>query len=236
MDPIELDAAASAQLLGERSRVTILIALSRGVALPAGELARAAGIGAASASAHLGRLTRSGVVEVIPQGRHRYYRLTSSPVPALLEALAVLGPAAQAGERSRVPRELRLARWCYGHLGGRLAVALAEALEARGLVTALDGPCRVTRAGAMWLREVGVVDGDEAVPAVQVCAVDWSERRPHLAGALGRGLARRMVDARHLLPVRGSRGLRLTDRGRTFLRERLGVALDEPGISEGLRG
>jgi DNA-binding transcriptional ArsR family regulator len=129
MDDLGPDVAGAAALLADRSRVTMLAALGDGQALPAGELARAAGIGAASASAHLARLASAGLVEVIPQGRHRYFRLASARVPELMEALAALAPApTRPAEPSRVPRELRLARWCYGHLGGRVAVALAQAL------------------------------------------------------------------------------------------------------------
>ncbi len=203
----------------------MLLALQDGRALPAGELARAAGIGAASASAHLARLTWAGLVEPIPQGRHRYYRLASTRLPELLEALAALAPVRPA-EPSRVPRELRLARWCYGHLGGRLAVAMAQSLVARGVVTPLDGPCSVTPAGARWLGEAGVAVGDGTALAVRVCAVDWSERLPHLAGALGRALARHLVDHRHLVPVRASRGFRLSERGRAWLRDRLALELE----------
>jgi DNA-binding transcriptional ArsR family regulator len=227
MNELQPDITWTAALLADRSRVAMLQALDGGRALPAGELARAAGIGAPSASAHLARLARGGLVEAVAQGRHRYFRLASARLPELLEALAALAPApARPAERSRVPRELRQARWCYGHLGGQVAVAMAQALVARELVTPLDGPCTVTPAGARWLQEAGVVAGDRTVPAVQVCPVDWSERLPHLAGALGRALARHLVDRQHLVPVRGARHFRITARGRSWLRERLGVALD----------
>ncbi len=224
MDEMQPDIAGTAALLADRSRVTMLLALEGGRALPAGELAHAAGIGAASASAHLARLARAGLVEVLPQGRHRYYRLASARLSELLETLAALAPApARPAEPSRVPPELRLARWCYGHLGGSVAVAMARALVARGLLTPLDGPCSVTPSGAHWLKEAGVAAG---LPAVRVCAVDWSERVPHLAGALGRSLAQHLIEARYLVPVRHSRAFRVTDRGRAWLRERLGVELD----------
>ncbi len=222
MDELLPDIAGAAAVLADRSRVTMLLALSDGRALPAGELARAAGIGAASASAHLARLARAGLVEAFAQGRHRYYRLAGSRLPELMEALAALAPAPPPGA-SRVPRELRLARWCYGHLGGSLAVAMAQALAARGLVTALDEPSTVTPDGARWLREAGIGAGAGEGLRVRLCAVDWSERRPHLAGPLGRALAAALVDGRCLVPVRASRALRLTDRGRAWLRERLGV-------------
>ncbi len=225
MAEVEPDIAGTAALLADRSRVLMLRALEDGRALPAGELARAARIGAASASAHLRRLAGAGLVEAVPQGRHRYYRLASSRLPELMEALAALAPAAP-HVRSRVPPELRLARWCYGHLGGSLAVAMAQALAARGVVTALEDPCIVTAGGAHWLREAGVAAGGGERLRVRLCAVDWSERRPHLAGPLGRALARALVEGRCLVPVRASRALRLTDRGRAWFRERLGLEAD----------
>jgi hypothetical protein len=92
-------------------------------------------------------------------------------------------------------------------------------------VTTLDGACTVTPSGARWLREAGVAAGADAIP-VHVCAVDWSERRPHLAGPLGRALARHLIDGQHLVPVRASRAFRVTDRGRAWFRDRLALELD----------
>jgi DNA-binding transcriptional ArsR family regulator len=222
--------AEAAALFADRSRVSILLALAasgEGAALPAGELARAAGIGAATASAHLARLERAGLLVAIRQGRHRYFRLVRADLVEHLEAIGSLATSSPPppSQPSHVPPELRFARWCYGHLAGTLGVGITRALCARGVLTALEDGCAVTAEGRQWAAHVGLALPDRGgATAVRLCAVDWSERQPHLAGALGRALGRRLVESRCLLPIRASRGLRLTERGRRWLQDELGLS------------
>jgi DNA-binding transcriptional ArsR family regulator len=224
------DVARIARLFGDPARLAMLEALATGRALPAGELARCAGVTPQTASSHLGKLVAAALVECIEQGRHRYFRLVSPAVPELLEALAVLAPqpAASAQEAPRQARELRFARSCYGHLAGQVGVAVTSALGARGLVQIEADGARLTSAGRAWFEQAGidvaVRNGGDAAPS-KVCLVDWSERRPHLAGPLGVALLQRLLEQRSLVRIRAPRVLRVTDSGRAWLRERLGLEL-----------
>src|SRR3954452_16052779 len=137
----DADLAALGSVLGERARARMLLALGDGRALPAGVLASEAGVAASTASQHLGRLVDAGLLAVVPQGRHRYYRLAGPQVAELIEALARVAPAApvhslREGTRAHA---IRTARTCYDHLAGRLGVSLMQALIAEGAVTGGDG-------------------------------------------------------------------------------------------------
>lgn len=221
------DIAATAALIGEPSRAAILVALWDGRALPAGELARVARISPQTASAHLDKLSKGNLVTAEVQGRHRYYRLHDAHVADLLEACAVVAPpapaltAAQHGDA----HTLRFARTCYGHLAGTLGVAVAQALRAKALLRVEDGNYAVTDQGAAWFHDLGIeITMLRRQPLTRSC-LDWSERRHHLAGALGVALTSRMLDRQWLVRVRNSRALRLTDQGTTALRAELGLEL-----------
>ena len=152
----EPDVASIAALIGDPSRTAMLTALADGRALPAGELATAAGLSLSGASAQLARLTKGGLLTVEREGRHRYYRLAGPHVAAALEGLALLAVTPQrARARSPAAEALRRARTCYDHLAGNLGVALAKALEDHGLVMAGEGKrLEVTTAGRSWFLQV----------------------------------------------------------------------------------
>jgi DNA-binding transcriptional ArsR family regulator len=223
----------AAALLADPARVAMLWALVDGRALPAGELARAAGVSPSTASAHLGRLAAAGWVGVEDQGRHRYMRLINPDVAALLEALAVVGgPLPEIPGGSSGPSdELRLARSCYDHLAGRAGVALTEALVADGCLVEDGRTYAVTPAGQARLGGLGIDSDAVAMEArerrrylARVC-LDWSERRHHLAGALGQALLTRVLALGWFERRQGTRALVLTNAGRRALWRELGVRL-----------
>jgi DNA-binding transcriptional ArsR family regulator len=217
----DTDLAAIGALIGDPSRARMLDALMGGRALAAGELAALAGIGASTASEHLARLRDGGLVEVVAQGRHRYYRIAGPDVGAALEALSHVAPRRpvrtlrQAGHA----KALGFARTCYDHLAGVCGVALHDALLERDWLTpAYD----VTPTGAEGLAGWGV-DVDAARARRRSFArpcLDWTERRPHLAGALAASITDGLVERGWLVRrSRDSRSLRLTDAGRAGLLE-----------------
>lgn len=239
------DLARVAGMIGEPARAAMLEALLGGEALPAGELARRAGIRPSTASEHLARLVEHGLVVRRVSGRHRYYALAGADVAAALEALARIAPpvspgigsgrdrtgrAGQAGGRGASPamQALRFARTCYDHLAGTLGVLLTDAMLEKGIIAG-DG-FEVTSTGETWLRSLGI---DLASlrrarrPLTRPC-LDWSERRDHLAGAVGAAIARAMIDRGWLVRIDGSRALRLTVRGRDGLYRSLGVDVAPP--------
>ncbi|WP_395680200.1 ArsR/SmtB family transcription factor [Inquilinus sp.] len=213
-----LDLASLSSLIGDPSRALILSALFGGEALPAGELAFRARVTPQTASSHLAKLTEAGLVTVERMGRHRYYRLSGPEIGGLLEKMMTVAwqPAV---ERSRVPEPLRDGRMCYDHLAGRLGVAVTDALVARGVLARGDDAFALTEAGAGWLAAMGIDaaalrDGRRSF--ARHC-IDWSERRPHLAGALGAAIAERFVDRGWIRRDRDSRAVALTEDGRAAL-------------------
>lgn len=210
-------------LLAEPARAAIVLALLDSRARPAGELATIAGVAAATASAHLKRLSDAGLLSVVGQGRHRYYRLADEDVAHWIETLMLAAPR-RIKERSIADRDLAAARTCYKHLAGRLGVALFDRLRGAHALDLESDAVRLNRKGEVLLRKSGLIlDDDDGVVLLdgRTC-VDWTERRFHLSGPLGALLARRMLDERWLLRRDGTRAVGVSVRGREGLRA-LGV-------------
>jgi DNA-binding transcriptional ArsR family regulator len=211
----DADIAPVAALLGDPARARMAQALHDGRALPAGELARRARIAASTASEHLARLVDAGLLAVERTGRHRYYRLASLEVAHAIEALAAIAPPA----RPRTLREATIgdalaeARTCYDHLAGRLGVALAEALVARGAVEDRGDAFVLGPGATVLLEQLGIDSLSKGRPPVLRC-LDWSERRPHVAGALGAALCARALEAGWVERLPTSRAVRVTPAGR----------------------
>jgi DNA-binding transcriptional ArsR family regulator len=244
----DLDLAALGSVIAEPARARMLLALGDGRALAASVLAAEAGVAASTASGHLARLTDSGLVHVLPQGRHRYYRLAGPEVGELIELLGRLAPAApvRSLRQGTQAEAIRTARTCYDHLAGRLGVALFAALLDAGHVSGGDGrhdpqqahedrlsapghdlDYRLTSTGRAALHELGVAlprPGRDGTTALRYC-VDWSEQRHHLGGAVGRALAARMLELHWIRRAERGRAVHLTDDGRRELPARLGVVL-----------
>jgi DNA-binding transcriptional ArsR family regulator len=225
---LEPDIATVSSLIGDPSRAAILMALADGRALPAGELARFAHVTPQTASSHLDKLFKGNLLAVEVQGRHHYYRLRDERIAGLLESLAALAPRRRplTTEQRAAAEKLQFARTCYGHLAGRLGVALLEALFLmRVLDTDHDSQWRVTGQGSKWLCDLGLdldVLRRERRPLLKRC-LDWSERRHHLAGSLGVGLARLFFERNWVTRVRAGRAVRLTESGRKAMRKQFGV-------------
>ena len=226
--PVDAPAARAAALLADRTRVAILLTLGDGRPRPAGELARRARVTPQTASGHLVRLLDAGLLAVERAGRRRYFRLADpEQVITLIEGLAVLVPPAPAparAERAFAASPLRRGRTCYDHLAGVLGVALADACTERGWL-ALDGRhYALSAAGEAAFADLGVdVDGARRSRRVFARAcLDWSERRCHLAGALGAALCARLFAAEWLARADG-RAVQVTPAGRRLLRRHFGV-------------
>ncbi|KKK05834.1 helix-turn-helix transcriptional regulator [Micromonospora sp. HK10] len=222
--------ASLAALLADSTRASFCLALLDGRAWTAGELARTAGVAPSTASDHLTRLVQGGLLVEERQGRHRYVRLAGPAVAQLVEDLAGHAPAPPTPPRGlravSAGVALSYARTCYDHLAGRLGVLLHDALLDQGVLDRAGG-LALTPVGVGWLAELGVPVEPLRVgrrPLVRDC-LDWTERRPHLAGSLGAALCRRFLDLGWT--VRGSgRAVRLTPAGRPALAAALGVAPD----------
>jgi DNA-binding transcriptional ArsR family regulator len=217
--------AATGALLGDPARANILTALMDGRALTAKELAYAAHVSPQTTSGHLGKLTDAGLLTLHKQGRHHYYRLASPLVGQMLESImAFAGPAPHRRSTWRGGEALRAARTCYDHLAGRLGVALADALQEHGHVALTADGGEVTDAGHAFLRDFGAEPTDGKRVFCRPC-LDWSERRPHIAGRLGAALAGRCFELGWIERQRDTRALAITADGEAGFAERFGVVV-----------
>jgi len=247
----DADISSIGALVADRGRARILLALGDGRALPASVLADEAGVAASTASAHLSRLVKGGMLKVERHGRHRYFRLAGPEVGELLEALARSSPPAPVRSLTQGSKAhaVRFARTCYDHLAGMLGTKFMEALLEQDLLTGGDGvfdpesaradrlaapgydlDYRLTPAGIRELKAFGI-DFDSMParrPLIRYC-VDWSEQRHHLAGSLGAAVAARMIELGWVRRAQRSRALHVSEDGYEGLRQRFGVELTPNG-------
>ncbi|MGH2516926.1 MAG: ArsR/SmtB family transcription factor [Ktedonobacterales bacterium] len=229
----ELDAAPNpvtvAALIGEPARATILLALFGGEARPATDLAYRCRLTPQTVSAHLAKLVEGGLLAVERSGRHKYYRLASPEVGHALEALNVLAPRRPVRSlgQSEETKALCFARTCYDHLAGAVGVDMADALVSHGYAELSDGHFHVTPAGTIWLMRIGIDTANLAYGrrAFAPQCLDWSERRHHMAGALGAALTARLFDLGWITRLPTSRAVRLTRSGQAGLLVELDLRL-----------
>jgi DNA-binding transcriptional ArsR family regulator len=218
--------AAVAALVADPARARMLTALMDGRARTAKELAYGASVTPQTASSHLAKLLRGRLLTMERQSRHRYYQLAAPSIAHAVEALMAVSPPRSPARTTADPLDgLRLARTCYDHLAGRLGVRVTDAMVRRRWLQPKGRDFRLTAPGrrflARWGVDVGTLRGERRAFARQ--CLDWSERRPHLAGALGAAVARRCLDLRWVQPVEEQRTLTLTLLGRRALRTWFGI-------------
>jgi len=211
------DISRVAALIGDPARANILTALMSGKALTASELASEAGVTLQTASSHLSKLETGGMIRLRREGRHKYFRLAGEEVASVLEAL--MGLAAGTGQLRHRPGpkdpEMRRARVGYNHLAGDMGTQMFDNLRIRGLLSAKDDKLLLTKAGRAFITEFGI-DLERLpksrAPLCREC-LDWSERRSHLAGQLGRAMLARMEELKWAKRVAGTRIVRFTRDG-----------------------
>jgi DNA-binding transcriptional ArsR family regulator len=216
-----------AALIGEPTRTAILMNLLDGRARTAGELAASAEVSPQVASNHLTKLLEGDLLRLESQGRHRYYRLASLEVAQALEALAAIGQPSQAISL-QVPTQLQFARSCYDHLAGRLAVILTEKFLEKSILVEKPSDYEVTPLGQEWFADFGI-DVSTLKTARRSFArrcLDWSERRPHVAGALGAALFIQLKGLGWVIQEE-ERAVRLTVKGRAGLERELEIKLEK---------
>ena len=242
--PYDTDIAPAAALMADPTRAAILRALLPDRPLAAGELARMAGVSAATASFHLAKLLDGGMIAVARQGRHRYYRLAGHQVAAAIEALGLISPAlpVRSLRQSREAAALAQARTCYDHLAGRAGVELLDAMlrrrflnqEPSGRTGWADTPAarfEVTGAGAKALRSFGVDAGEvrRSRRHFAGACIDWTQRRGHLNGALAAAITSRLFELGWIERGQGKtarrRSVRITPVGLEGLASTFGVDL-----------
>lgn len=224
---VDPDIAAVAAAIGQPARATMLSVLLGGAPVTVSDLARASGVSTSTASLHLTRLACQRLVAGETVGRERHYRLASPEVAKALEALQRIANPARVRSLSATSaaQRLRLARSCYDHLAGRLGVATTDALIAHGYLRTADDGFELTDAGESWLDSLGI---DVVMLRVQrrgfaLRCQDWSERRPHVAGAVGAALMHLFLERKWVTRRPRERALRIAPAGEGALRRELGV-------------
>ncbi len=219
--------AETAALVGDPTRATMLSALLDGRALTASELALAARITPQTASTHLAKLTEAGLLSVARNGRHRHFRLASKRVEEMIDGIVAVAVEKRPRPRPLSPqaKALGAARICYDHLAGRLSVELTDSLVARDYVVLDDEAAEITTAGVRFFTELGIELPTLRAARRRFCrlCLDWTERRPHIAGAVGAAIARRYFELGWLQRVRRSQAVVVTPSGRRGFHKTFGI-------------
>ncbi|MCX4861584.1 ArsR/SmtB family transcription factor [Streptomyces canus] len=226
-DPQAPQLARLAALIADETRAACLLALLDGRAWTAGELARHAGVAASTLSEHLGKLVAGGLLAEERQGRHRYVRLADARVAHLVEDLAAqVSPDAVPRPRnlreSSAGSAMARGRTCYDHLAGRLGIAVTDALTSRQFLRQ-DTGFALTDAGLAWFEATGIsLDRKGRRPLARAC-LDWTERRPHLAGVAGAALCRHALAEGWCVRIGSERAVKVTATGERALTDLLGI-------------
>ena len=225
--------AEIAALVGDPARATMVAALLDGRALTASELALAARITPQTASTHLAKLTEAGVLSVVRNGRHRHFRLASPTVADMIDGIVAVALAKRPRYRPLSPqaRALGAARMCYDHLAGRLSVDLTDSFVARRYVVLDEEAAEITTAGTRFFTEFGIELATLGSTHRHVCrlCLDWTERRPHIAGAVGAAITKRYFDLGWMERMKRNHAVIVTPLGRQGFQETFGIDASEPG-------
>lgn len=223
--------AETASLFADPARTAMLVALLDGQSLPASELALRARVSAQAASMHLGKLLAGRLVTMNRFGRHRYYRLAGPDVAAAIEAMGTLcnaiRPIQAPADGSTVP--IRIARTCYDHLAGKVAVQVCESLQERKLLMPVDDTFQLTARGERWFKEFGIdlnsLRANRKQPLVRKC-LDWTERKFHVAGTTGAALLDLFRKRDWIKREAGSRVVTITGNGKVAFQRHFGIMVE----------
>ena len=225
---LEVTVSALGAAIGEPARARILFCLVDGHARTSTELAIVADVSPSTASMHLARLKAQRLVAMVAQGKHHYYRLDGPAVAAVLEALTVFAGGSPEKFAPNTPVRLRSARTCYDHMAGQLAVSLHDRFHTLGWLEIDVGKRNtyaVTGTGEKAFTKLGIdIEETRALRRRFACAcVDWSERRPHIGGALGAAILKVALKKHWVVQDLDSRALNVTPSGRREMQERFGL-------------
>ena len=216
-----------ALLIGDRARSCMLWNLLDGKAYTATELSLCANISAQAASNHLFKMVEANILKVEKQGRHRYYRYATDEVARIIETLASLSSVSKKENKEIAVMGIKYARTCYDHMAGKLGVDILQALLSKRIIHPDEDGYKVTDAGIQLFDSIGI-DVESLYSKKRTFAypcLDWSERKHHLAGALGAGLLHCFLHKDWVRKVKHSRELIITAKGKSALEKNLHLSL-----------
>jgi len=228
----DVAAAGIAAAIGEPARARMLYCLSDGRARTGTELAIVADVTPSTASVHLQRLLTQRLVKVLAQGKHRYYSLEGANVAAALESLSVLAGRPRDIFVPNTPNRLRAARTCYDHIAGTVGVSLHDRFKALGWLSSGakggEKSYELTLGGTNAFESLGI-DLQEIRRLRRRFAyacVDWSERRPHLGGAVGAAICSESLARGWVSRMAETRAVAITPLGARMFREAFGARIE----------
>lgn len=229
MENLEHDFSEIAVLIGDKARAIMLWNLLDGRAYTATELANCAEISLQSASNHLAKLLQKNILSVAKQGRHRYYKFSSPEVAQVIESMASLISVQKNYKQIKKPKasSFTYARTCYHHLAGEVGVKITNALHTNGILLMENQNFILSTSGIQWFTELGIkidILKDQKRSFAHPC-LDWSERKYHLAGALGDAFLHFMLQEDWFRKHKNSRSLTLTAKGKQQLKSLLNIDL-----------
>jgi DNA-binding transcriptional ArsR family regulator len=218
-----------ALLIGEPARATMLWKILDGGMHSATELAIAADLSPQNASMHLSKLVNAGLLSVIKRGRLKYYQFTNPNVAYVIESIANLMPKDNlmppddASNGSRI----KYCRTCYDHLAGKVGVAITDKLLSKKIIEVKNEDFVISKSGVKWFDnlEISITELQEKKRVLARKCLDWSERRPHISGAVGAALANRLFDLKWLQRTKSSRIVSITPFGQKEIYELLGLVV-----------
>ncbi|MGX6443490.1 ArsR/SmtB family transcription factor [Neobacillus sp. K501] len=222
--------AIVAALVSETSRAAILTALLDGRYHPASDLAQMAGIKPQTASFHLAKMLEANIVTVEKQGRHRYYGIRNQEVAHIMESLLSVAPPVEikSFKHASENKGLRIARTCYDHLAGNLGVELTVALKNLGVLYEENNAFYVTEMGEAFFAsfQINLEEVKKKRRSFSHKCLDWSERRHHLGGALGKALLERLLELNWVQRAPKTRAIKITNEGKNGLKEIFSIEIE----------
>ncbi|AXT61160.1 transcriptional regulator [Aquimarina sp. AD10] len=227
MEELENQFSKIASILGDKSRAIILWSLLDGRAYTATELAISANISRQSASNHLTKLTEVQLLTVEKQGRHRYYKLANAKVAHVIESMASLISLTKEYKKTKAPKltDFTYFRTCYDHIAGSVGVKITNALLNHKIIEVSGKDYKVTNSGKKWFNSLGIdIDAiKQKKRSFAFQCLDWSERKHHIAGALGASILETMIEKDWIRKKANSRELTMTSTGKKELKNRLNI-------------
>lgn len=212
-------------LIGHKTRLTMLIELSSGISLPAGELAKLAGVKPQTASEHLSKLVEANLISVTTWGRYRYYKIDNDKVIDAIQALSVISPPMSSKSLKETTKKEKLSymRTCYGHIAGKIGVKFTESLIENNYIKEEENFYKLTQEGKTWLKKIGIETEKSMYFKPIPKHIDWTERKNHMAGPIALKITEKMIELSWIEKSEINRCLNLTKKGKSAFKTYLNM-------------